>query len=116
MLQTWATTFTRRHLQMHFGSEKKVKAVLLVAMAEDNMWARVNLANVHFVSLQNSLQVYSGNPSLSSLTTTVVDYMTQVSLAVQCFIMLSPSGSDFILLQDYSDSSMQICFSFLRQS
>lgn len=31
-------------------------------------------------------------------------------LGLQCFAVLSPSGSDSILLQDYSDSSMQICF------
>lgn len=31
-------------------------------------------------------------------------------LESQRFTMLSPRGSVFILLQDYSDSSMQICF------
>lgn len=50
----------------------------------------------------------------SLLTTIAVDYKTDedvvLILELQCFTMFSPSGSVFILLQDYSDSSMQICF------
>lgn len=99
------------------SDQNKVKAALLVAAVEETKWVEtqpgVNLANVPFVSLKKSLEVHSGNPSIFS-TTTAVHYVTQVRLLcwleVQCFIMLSPSGSAFILLQDYSDSSMQICF------
>lgn len=90
-------------------------------MVEDTKWSKMwacgNLANVHFVSPQNSLQVfYSANPppplSLHHHSSGLQDTSEDVVLILelQRFTVLSPSGSDFILLQDYSDSSMQICF------
>lgn len=87
-------------------------------MVEDMKWSTMraceNLANVHFVSLQNSLPIfYSANPPARSLhhhSSGLEDPSEDVVLILelQRFTVLSPSGSD--LLQDYSDSSMQICF------
>lgn len=64
--------------------------------------------------IQHSSSVLQTHPSLffnhhsSGFQDTSEDVV--LILELQCFALLSPSGSDFILLQDYSDSSMQICF------
>jgi len=106
---------------MHPRSEEKVKAVLLTAVVADMEQSKTracgNLANVHFVSLQNAWEVFcSAHPPLprplhhhsSGWQDTSEDVVS--ILDRQRFTVLSPSGSDLISLQDYSDSSMQICF------
>lgn len=116
MLQARSTPFSQRHLQTHVGSEQGESSAPCCSSRGNKVDQNASCCKPGQRSLRLTENITRGSfwkpiALFNNRSSALRDTSEAVVLTeVQCFIVLSPSGSAFILLQDYSDSSMQICF------